>query len=256
MRLVAVMPVYGRPELTRLILRQWHYQMLRLRSRMDVRLVVVGSEGPRSAALVAGYSDTMSYVEAPNDPLNRKWNVGLGVARFLEPDAVLTVGSDDLVSDSLLLAYADKVRAGVDYFGLVDLYFFDAATVRLGHWPGYGPQSMPHRTGEPIGLARCYARGLLESVDWQLWPDVPARSNAMDYASLQHLATQGLTPRTFTLAALNAKAVDVKVGLGITGFDRIPYREVTHGGAALSYLADLVDEAGMTELRTRWRAAA
>ena len=256
MKLVAVMPVWQRYDLTALILRQWYQQIHRLRGQIDLHLVVVGSEGVRSSALVSGYSDGMSYAETDNAPLNRKWNVGLEVARYLDPDAVLTVGSDDLVSDSLLFAYAAKLKTGLQFFGLTDLYFFDAASLRLGHWPGYGPARMPHRAGEPIGCARAHGRAVLERVGWRLWPDAPARNNSMDFASFQHLAAHGFQPQTFTLAELGAKSVDIKVGAGVTTYARIPYATEQRGAAALRYLSDLVDEPGLQQLTTRWRAAA
>lgn len=256
MKLVCVMPLWGRHDLTALILRQWHYQILRLRGRVDVHLVCVGSEGARSSALVGGYGDTMSYVEAPNDPLSHKWNKGVALARVFDPDAVLIVGSDDLVSDSLFLAYAEQLRGGLEFFGLLDLHFFDATRLRLGYWPGYGGRHAPMRKGEPVGCARCHARALLERIDWHIWPVHPPRNTVLDRTSLHRLAEFGAHPTGFRLAELGAKAVDVKVGHSITGFDRIPYRDVLHGKAALAYLADLVDEAGLAELRTRWRAAA
>ena len=250
------MPLWGRHELTALILRQWHQQIHRLRGRVDVHLVTIGSEGRASALLTSGYSDTMSYVEAPNDPLNRKWNAALSVARAWDPDAVLIVGSDDLLSDGLLLACAEKVRAGVPYFGLRDLYFFDAATLRLGYWPGYGTKRQPLRTGEPVGCARCHSLDVMERVGWQLWPSDPAQNTVLDLMSLRYLLSHGVQPSVFSLAELGGKAVDIKVGQSITGFKRIPYQRIERGAAALAYLADLVDEAGLQQLQTQWRAAA
>jgi hypothetical protein len=250
------MPLWGRHEITALILRQWHYQILRLRGRVDVHLICVGSEGARSSALVSGYADTMSYVEAPNDPLNRKWNKGIEVSRARNPDAVMIVGSDDLVSDSLHLTYAAKVQSGLKFFGLKDLYFLDAPTQRLGYWPGYGPQGQPQRAGEPVGLARCHSRALLDAVGWRLWPNDPARNTVLDLMSLQHLGAHGFTPTVFRMAELGAKAVDIKIGTGITGFDRIPYTRKQQGREAMAYLADLVDESGLQQLATQWRAVA
>lgn len=257
MKLVFVMPIYGRHDLVRMILRQWHYQILRLRGTVDVHVVCIGSEGKESAALLSGYSgDTMSYVEAPNTPLNRKWNAGLQVARFLNPDGVAIVGSDDLVSDSLLLAWSEKLSQGVDLFGLKDLYFFDALSLRLGYWPGYGTKRQPNRKGEPVGLGRCHSRAVMEAVGWQLWPHDPERNSVLDLMSITRLREHGYEPVAFSLGELNAKAVDIKAGLSITAFDRIPYHHTVKGAKAMEYLADLVDDDGLAMLSTKWRVAA
>lgn len=256
MKLVCVMPIWKRPTLTSLILRQWHRQIHRLRDRVDVHVVCVGSEGRTSARLMEGFSDVMSYVEARNDALNLKWNAGLGVARYLDPDAVLTIGSDDLVSDSLLVRYAELVADGLDFFGLTDLYFFDSVRVRLGYWPGYGPTRQPHRIGEPIGAARCHSRRVLETLQWELWSATPTRNCAMDHASLLWLAEHGFRPTAYSLDALGVKAVDIKADESITGFERIPYARVEQGAAAVAYLRDLLDEDSLQQLVTHWRIAA
>ena len=256
-RIVAVMPLWQRHALTALVLRQWHRQIHRLRGTVDVHLVCVGSEGAQSSALVTGYTDAMSYCEIANDPLSRKWQHGVTVARALAPDAVMIVNSDDLLSDSLWLAWRERVVAGAPFFGLRDLYFFDALTQALGYWPGYGPQGgQPHRAGEPIGCARCYTQTALDALDWELWPDVPVRNNGLDGASSVHLAQHGIQPVTVGLEEVGAKAVDIKTDVGITTFARIPRTRTVHGADALAYLTDLVDEAGLQQLSTQWRAAA
>lgn len=259
LHIVAVMPLWQRHALTALVLRQWHRQIHRLRGVVDLHLVCVGSEGARSSGLVSGYTDVMSYLEADNTPLNQKWQRGVDVARTLAPDAVMLVNSDDVVSDSLVLGLQERLRDGIPFVGLRDLYFFDAPTLRLGYWPGYGPEGgLPHRAGEPIGCARCVQRAALETTGWRLWDELPARNNALDGTSTAFLARHGITPTTYRLDELGhgAKAVDIKTDVGITDFGRIPCTRMVQGAEALAYFADLVDEAALQELGTRWRAVA
>lgn len=256
MKLVFVMPLWKRHTLTALVLRQWHRQIHRLRGTVHVHLVCIGSEGRTSARLLEGYGDGMSYVEAPNEPLNQKWNKGLDVARHLEPDAVLIIGSDDLVSDSLMLRYSELLSGGHDFFGLRDLYFFDPSRLKLGYWPGYGTMRQPLRAGEPVGAARCHSRRAMEAVHWKLWPTDVAQNRVLDLTSRDRLAAAGFTPTAFTLDELGAKAVDIKADESITAFDRIPYDWVTRGTTALEFLRDLVDADGLQTLHTHWRTAA
>lgn len=256
MRLAFVMPLWGRHVLTRLVLEQWHRQILRLRGTVDVHLVCVGSEGARSSALVSGLSDGISYVEADNDPLNRKWNKGVAVTKFLNPDGVCIIGSDNLLSDNLFVRWAELLQAGQDFFGLRDLYFFHAATLTLGYWPGYALTTDRHL--EPVGAARCHSRRVMEAVDWQLWPDEPARNTVLDRASREHIdaCCCGLQPTSYTLADLKAKAVDIKAEGNITAWDRLRMAHAIQGSAAVGYLADLVDDSTLRTLTTHWRTAA
>ena len=256
MKLVAVMPIWKRPLLTSIVLRQWHEQIHRLRGQIELHLICVGSEGKASSALLSGYTDVMSYVEHANDPLNRKWSAGVEVAKYMNPDGLMIVGSDDLLSDSLFLAWKEKLSLGLNVFGLKDLYFFDASAIHLKHWPGYGPGRLPHREGEPVGLARCYSRHAMQTIDWQLWPYNPQRNNSLDFASMARLRKFGFEADVFTLAELGAKAVDIKTDEGIITFERIPFDTQVFGQAALDYLADLADASSLHALTTQWRTAA
>lgn len=255
-RLAFVMPLWQRPMLTAIVLRQWHQQIHRLRLQsIDLRLICVGSEGRQSSALLTGYSDGISYLEADNDPLNRKWNKGLTVAKSFDPDGLCITGSDNLFSDSLFLKWGELLSAGQDFFGLRDLYFFHAATLRLGYWPGYAKESDRYR--EPVGAGRCHSRRIMDALGWQLWPNDPARSTVLDRMSREHIAAVcGVTATSFPLAELGAKAIDIKAELNITAWERLRMARLLRGSAVIRYLADLVDPSALRQLTTQWRAAA
>ncbi|MBT8397680.1 MAG: hypothetical protein KJN92_11975, partial [Gemmatimonadetes bacterium] len=159
--------VHKRPELTRAVLGIYRQMQRSVAEEVDLRLLAVGSEGLRSRKMCEDHG--FDYIEHANSPLSHKWNAGVDAARDYDPDGLVIVGSDDLVSKEMFRAYADRLSDGVDFFGLEDLYFFDAATGLLGYWSGYG-SLYPARKGEPIGCGRCFSRRLLDSTFWNLWP--------------------------------------------------------------------------------------
>ncbi|NNC87097.1 MAG: hypothetical protein HKN82_01415 [Akkermansiaceae bacterium] len=249
--IVVLTCVYQRRELTEFVLQTYQRMAQRLAGEVKLQLLAVGSEGTASRELCERFG--FHYLEYANSPLTWKWNEGVRAARQFDPDALLITGSDDILSESLLLAYKEKLNSGHDFFGLTDFYFLNLATLQLGYWPGY-QVSAPHRSGEPVGCGRCYSRRLLEQTDWNIWPKKPHRNRRIDSLSLEFLATRGLRPVLWTLADLGAAAVDIKSATNINAFDQIDYQRVMTGSNATSYLRSILEEselAALFELRDR-----
>jgi hypothetical protein len=211
-----------------------------LAARVDLQLLAVGSEGIRSETLCrdAGFE----YVEHANEPLSHKWNAGVRAAESFSPDAVVIIGSDDLLSSELLSTYADRLDEGHEFFGLLDLYFFDLTASTLGYWPGYHETSTKGRSGEPIGCGRCLSRSVLEATGWNLWPREPRLNELLDGAALKFLNLNGFQHVAWTLDEIGAKAVDIKSAVNITRFESIPYKSRVTGAPALDYVRDLLTE--------------
>jgi len=110
------------------------------------------------------------YTCADNHPLSNKFNIGLseiyrewGVAI----DAVMVVGSDDLVNARYIVDAVELIKAGADVvlpFGvhILDLPKREAIFI---------PRATP-------GAGRVYGRELLDKVGWNLW--VPGRNRELD----------------------------------------------------------------------------
>jgi len=109
----------------------------------------------------------LSYHEYDNLPLGRKWNYGAKVARETDPDFLVIVGSDDVISTPTFDTLFQLMHQGYDYIGMLDLYFFHAGRGDIKYWPGYAN----NRTGEPVGCYRIFSRRALDRMDWVLWDD-------------------------------------------------------------------------------------
>lgn len=118
------------------------------------------------------------FVNHRNEPLGRKWNAGFETAKLLNPDAVLFVGSSDLISKDWL-PVALSYLPDYDLIGRLDCYLLDIHTLsgkRLVHWPGYG-QGV--RSEEPIGIGRVISARVLDKINWRPFDDT--RDNSMDW---------------------------------------------------------------------------
>jgi len=206
--------------------------------RIELSLAAVGSEGPATRELCE--RNGFAYLEHVNIPVTHKWNAVIGTARPLEPDGVVLVNSDDLVSANLFEIYADRLAEGCDYFGLRGTHIFDLPTERLGTWPGYEASYMKYRIGEPAGCARCFSRRLLEKTGWRLWPTVPQKNSSMDFWCTQYLKLFGFEPEAWTMEELGVSAVQVKTDVNITTFNRLPLSDLRTGGAAWQVVGEIV----------------
>ena len=180
--------VWQRPDLTRVVLSHYSHLKQQLSGKIKLELLAVGSEGETSQKLCE--SCGFDYLEYPNLPLSAKWEYGLNRCADYDPDAVIIVGSDDIISRRLIEFYDEKLREGLVFVGIKDGYFFDAVTGEMIWWKGY--QSVDtRRFGETIGMARCLARPLLDKMGFSIWKGLKLNKR-LDRVATQRLLDFGL----------------------------------------------------------------
>jgi len=184
----------------------------RLRNEFDIVPLAVGSEGAASKALCKKYE--FMYLERPNKPLGRKFNEGLRCFRNQKIDYAMIMGSDDLISNSLLNAYMPHMEKRAEVIGILDIYFYDLFKKSLHYWPGYGYKPADRsRKGEPIGMARCLSRDLLDRMKWNVWNE--SINKGLDWSMWQKIKARKIKPVTMTLKGIGAFGVDLKSELNI-----------------------------------------
>jgi hypothetical protein len=188
----------------------------RLESKFNITTVVVGSEGKKSRELVGKYG--FKYVAHPNLPLGAKFNAGLLALQETNVDYVMVMGSDDVISSSLLEKYLDPMTRGIDVIGILDMYVYYVKNKKLYYWGGYGKI----RSGEPIGLARCISRKVLDNLKWKLWDDKINKS--LDFSMWQKI--KGYKRQTINLNVSGTFAVDIKGAISMTSFKKLKMKEV------------------------------
>ena len=234
--------IWKRPKLTRIVLS--HYRTLKneLKGEINLELVAVGSEGERSKDICE--ESEFNYFEYENQPMSEKWNFGLQMTKKINPDAVIIVGSDDLIDKNLLKFYDKKLKQGYMMVGIKDFYIYDTERRKLAYWRGYGKLNDAHRMNETIGLARCLSKTLLDKLDFNIWNDLNISRN-LDGAMTTRLKEVGIYPVSeanmpyvdldnqlygaghlgYNLKEIEGFAIDIKTKTNVTTFDRYLARD-------------------------------
>jgi len=234
--------IWKRPKLTRIVLS--HYRALKkeLKDVINLELVAVGSEGEKSKNICE--ESGFNYFEYENQPMSEKWNFGLQMTKKFNPDAVIIVGSDDLIDKNLLKFYDKKLKQGYVMLGIKDFYIYDAERRKLAYWRGYGKLNDAHRMNETIGLARCLSKLLLDKLDFNIWNDLNISRN-LDGAMTTRLKEVGIYPVSeakmpyvnlgnqlygaghlgYKLKEIEGFAIDIKTKTNVTSFDRYLARD-------------------------------
>lgn len=154
--------MWKRPE----VFRFWAEQVNKLKEQADFEIIplAVGSEGRRSKRLCESYG--IEYYEYPNHPLGRKANARLRFCKKYDPDWILFLGSDNVISFDLLQEYIKHMES-YDVIECKDIYYFDTRTKTSVYCEGYNN----HRKGEPLAVGRCISRYVAEENNWDLWDD-------------------------------------------------------------------------------------
>lgn len=222
-KITIVTAVYQRHLLTKYVLGKYYDQQKRGLTGVDMSLVAVGSEGKISKDICE--SNGFSYVEAPNMPLNEKWMVALHKAKETNPDAIVFVNSDDVMSSNYYLtSYTTMMDAGVGFLGIRDLYFMNLKDTKnmgnLFYWPGYTGQRKDIRN-ESIGAGRVFSRDMLEKVKWQLWKPGVKLPKCLDGECYNYIVGKlGVSFKTISMEEMNVAGVDIKTETNISPIGR------------------------------------
>ena len=216
-RIVALITaVWKRHELTALVLNRFRNIKDELAGTIDVKLIAVGSEGDASRQLCENHGFT--YVEQDNMPLNRKYNAASRLAQESNPDAVYRIDSDDWITSAAITNSLKKIDDGHLAVGLLDLYFLDLVSFKLGRWPGYGFFNNRKRMwawrnrGKTVGVGRCFSRELMDELGWEIWDQEPELSKWLDTNCDERLKERGHKIKGFTMEGLQTFAMDIKGG--------------------------------------------
>lgn len=188
------------------------------KSWAEVEFVAAGTADPRHERMAQEAG--AHYVDTANEPLARKFNTALKVARQLQVDAVLIMGSDDVFCERTARAYRWALQ-GEPYLGLTDLYYYQTVDGRIGYFPGYLDKDtgrLGNRLGEAAGPARLIPATYLQKLGWELWSERPYfskrdpryRQRGMDHSSFRRMAMVAPPMPLVTLRELGATALDLK----------------------------------------------
>lgn len=222
---------WGRPALTERVLD--YYTRLRIPGVRLTGVCVVSPEDPDPPAV----PEWWRTVEAPNSPLGSKFNAGTAAIERERPDAVVILGSDDLLNARYFERVAEHLHAGADFISLRDAHFYDLAAGRLY-------RASPARPG----AGRCLSASLIERLDWRLWQD--SREERLDSSMSRRLRSVPLAAyRRVEMRDADAVLLDVKTESNmwtVASFGKGKLR-LHRGASALPYGASEVEPGGFVE---------
>jgi hypothetical protein len=158
MKIVAVMPVHGRLPLLRLTVARL--------VRQGIDVVCAGhTDEEQEICTEAGAYFILCDARLT---LGAKWQLCVDMARKMKPDALMMMGSADMVQDGWAETLYADLQKGYAMAGTESIYFLDIQpknSKRMFHWGGY----LGHRKGEPIGTGRMVSRRALDLIGWKLF---------------------------------------------------------------------------------------
>lgn len=227
-KLAIVTALWKRPSITNDVLTHLDWLRRELVSE-GVELTVYAAASRRgepraSHALVK--SGALERIDIENKPLSRKWQAAGRAAFESRPDAVMIVGSDDLISLGYIRAAVDLVQSGFDYINAMGLFYMDTEETSATY--GVMLKTRAHR----IGAGRTISARLLDKIDGQIWypESKPVHiDKLLDTQMENHLRRTagdlreafirlGKTPYGF------ASILDLKSSVNIWGFESLAKR--------------------------------
>jgi hypothetical protein len=172
MKFLVLVPIYRRYG----VLRLFNEGLESLKGKgYNIEVLAVGDLKDEPIAKELGYR----YVNHRNI-LGEKLNVALKEAKKIDFDAMLMLGSDDVLNDKVLDFYISCFEHDYKFVGFTNCYFYDLEKRNMIKWYGYRGE----RAGEPIGAWRCFKRELIEELNWELWAN---QHHSIDYTMWQKI---------------------------------------------------------------------
>lgn len=94
-----------------------------------------------------------------NKPLGQKWQFGVDVAKYLNGEALIINGSDDLLCAEFFSKAFNCLKQGYDFVGLKTWYIYDLKKV----------YHFDYLNKMPLGGGRVYSKALLEKINYKLF---------------------------------------------------------------------------------------
>lgn len=211
MRLLFFLAVWKRPEITEICfmglnrLKQTGFEM--------EFLAVISEES--MIPLCEKYG--VKYCMHGNGVLGKKKNFGLAQALKMDWDYIIELGSDDLIKNELIHAYA-QFFGEKEYLGIDSLAFINSKNGNC-RWI---------QSGSLFGLGRCLSRNVLER-----FPNLyPALNSGLDKNIMFMLSKNGVMQKC--IKSEKPLTIDIKSDVNIWKYDqclgkKTPFSEVTEG---------------------------
>jgi len=188
----------GRPKVFKLFCAS----MKRLRTQVGIDFPVVCVSGLEDRQTCDEYG--IGHIVYANQPVSRKWDVACKYMQELEMDYICILGSDDIMSTSLLKSLISEMNKGISLIGIKELYFY-------GTEKNFKGKLLYIRLTALAGVCRTIHKSILDKVDWMPW-------NADKGWGMDGLMMKRIRPHITTQSVVEGMVVDVKSSINLNHF--------------------------------------
>ena len=153
------------------------------------------------------YKYNCYHIPYKNEPVSQKFNIACQKAREWEVDAVIVMGSDDIMNIQLFNAITSRSE---DFVAIRDIYLYSLEK-------GYINELRYIKTNM-VGCARMLSRELLDRVNWTPWKR--ERDWGLDQVMLQTIKPHIKSEYIFTASDVGGMCVDIKNGDSMNKFSK------------------------------------
>lgn len=151
---VCLIAMWGRQELV-----QINIDCLKKQTKVPKIVLVISTDDDKEFAI----RNNVHWVYTDNQPLGKKWQIGLEECKKFNPNAVLINGSDDIISLNYIQNCYQYIQNGYDIVGKNNWYILDLLTIK--------PYNLQYTNKNLlIGAGRMISRSFLDEINWTLFP--------------------------------------------------------------------------------------
>ena len=188
----------GRPKVFKLFCAS----MKRLRTQVGIDFPVVCVSGIEDRKTCDEYG--IGHIIQANKPVSRKFDTATKYMQKLGVDYVIVMGSDDILSTSLLKSLISEMNKGISLIGIKELYFYGTEKQFKG-------KLLYIRLTTLAGVCRTIHRSILDKVDWMPW-------NADKGWGMDGLMMKRIRPYVTTQSIVEGKVFDIKTRESLNHF--------------------------------------
>lgn len=204
MRITIHVPIYRKPNVREIFAAGVH-RLIKAFPNDSISVLAIISPEDDTHPIDWAVENEFQVTLTANKPLSNKFNHGLlGINNIFNPDVVLFLGSDNMISNSYIQQMKTAIEDGKEWGGCYDCYFADLKSKRIVHWNGYEGK----RNAEPIGTGRFMTRKMLRHFKYQIWPN--GLPSSCDYYSFEKINSAKFRRHIIRLKGTDHFMVDLK----------------------------------------------
>lgn len=227
-KLGVVFPVWGRATVWNLISDQFESVRKSLENEIEIYPVVIVSptdpDGLYPDPIPASFKNWIVKV-FPNGQMGRKWNAGFQLCGDVKMDAVMQMGSDNMITPVYIQEAVKQIQDGADIVGLRQCIFLSWKTGQAG-------VAVDDILKNPYGFGpgRVYSSAVLDRVNWIPYP--PAANGRMELRLRNRFIKCGVTEHTANVSMVpydpsdGVAMIDIKTDGNINEFDAARYARI------------------------------